>query len=250
MSRILVVEDSPTQAAALTLLLQDADFDVIEAGSAEQALQILESGDVDLLLTDFTLPGLSGIELCRRFRRHPRTQDVPVVVFTGSGDVANVLRCLEAGATAYTAKGRPPEQLLATVRQAMQSPVASETPLCETVQFRGETFELNVAPSRLLGVMLSAFEDLSVFNERHEQLNRRLEGELKQRAAAERALRDSEAIYHSLVENVPVSLFRKDLDGRFTFGNVLFCRELGVSPDDLIGKTDHNFFPAELADKE
>lgn len=249
MSRIVVVKESPIQAAALALLLQDSDFDVIEAGSAEQALQLLESSDVDLLLTGLTLPGMTGIELCRRFRSHPRTQHVPVVVFTGSGDVTNVLRCLEAGATAYTSKELSSEQLLTTVRQALQSPVAGETPICKTVQFRGETFELNVAPSQLLGVMLSAFEDLAVFNERHDQLNRRLEAELKQRATTERELRDSKAIYHSLVQNVPVSLFRKDLDGRFTFGNAPFCSELGVSPDDLIGKTDHDFFPSELADK-
>lgn len=249
MSRILLVEDSPTQAAAVSVLLQDAGLEVIEATSAEAALQMLREQDVDLLLTDLTLPGLSGIELCREVKSDPRTAAVAIVVLTGSDDVANVLRSLAAGACAYASKDREPELLLATVQEQLAASSSVEQPIQQSVRFRDESFELSVTPSRLLGVMLSAFEDLSVLNERHEKLNRQLEEELRQRAVVEKALRDSEAVYHSLVENVPVSLFRKDIEGRFTFGNLPFCRELGVTPESLIGKTDGDFFPAELAEK-
>ena len=249
MSRILLVEDSPTQAAAISVLLEEAGLDVFEATTAEAALQILAEQPVDLMLTDLTLPGLSGIELCQRVKAAPATQDIPVVVMTGSVDVSNVLRSLAAGACAYASKEREPELLLATVQEQLTGNGSIEQPVQQTVQFRDESFELSVTPSRLLGVMLSAFEDLSVLNERHETLNVQLEEELRQRAVAEKALRDSEAIYHSLVENVPVSLFRKDAEGRFTFGNLPFCRELGVTPEELVGKTDHDFFPAELAEK-
>ena len=69
------------------------------------------------------------------------------------------------------------------------------------------------------------------------------------RRQIEQALRDSEALYHSLVETVPLNLFRKDLQGRFTFGNRLFCATLGCSLEDLQGKTDYDFYPLELADK-
>ena len=101
MSRILLVEDSATQAAAYGVLLGDAGYEVLEARTAEQALQLLSENTVDLLLTDLTLPELSGIELCRRVRSDPRTAALPVVVLTGSGDVTNVLRSLAAGASAY-----------------------------------------------------------------------------------------------------------------------------------------------------
>ncbi|MDP2898425.1 MAG: PAS domain-containing protein [bacterium] len=66
---------------------------------------------------------------------------------------------------------------------------------------------------------------------------------------AERALRDSEALYHSLVESLPLNVFRKDLEGKFTFGNRLFCETLGRSLDEIIGGTDFDFFPGELAEK-
>jgi two-component system, sensor histidine kinase and response regulator len=64
---------------------------------------------------------------------------------------------------------------------------------------------------------------------------------------AEQALRDSEALYHSLVETLPLNVFRKDLQGRFTFANQLFCRTVGRPLEELLGKTDYDFFPANLA---
>jgi PAS domain S-box-containing protein len=61
------------------------------------------------------------------------------------------------------------------------------------------------------------------------------------------ALKESEAFYHSLVENLPQNIFRKNRQGHFTFGNRLFCATLGKTLDEILGKTDLDFFPAELA---
>jgi len=66
---------------------------------------------------------------------------------------------------------------------------------------------------------------------------------------AERALRDSEALYQSLVESLPQNIFRKDREGKFTFGNRNFCGSLGKTLDEIVGKTDFDFYPAELAEK-
>jgi len=69
------------------------------------------------------------------------------------------------------------------------------------------------------------------------------------RLQAERKLQNSQVLYHSLVETLPQNIFRKDLQGRFTFGNQQFCRSLGRSLEEIVGKTDYDFFPAELASK-
>ncbi len=66
---------------------------------------------------------------------------------------------------------------------------------------------------------------------------------------AEDALRESEALYHSLIENLPVHVLRKDLAGRFTFANRLFCELSGHELDEIIGHTDHDLYPADLAEK-
>jgi len=66
---------------------------------------------------------------------------------------------------------------------------------------------------------------------------------------AERDLRQTEMFYHSLVETIPQMILCKDLEGRFTFANQKFCAELGRSLDEILGKTDLDFFPRELAEK-
>jgi len=73
--------------------------------------------------------------------------------------------------------------------------------------------------------------------------------DITERKEAEEALMKSEALYHSLVETLPVHIFRKDKQGRFTFGNNLFCRAMGKTPPEILGKTDADFFPTELAEK-
>ncbi|MDG3002769.1 sensor histidine kinase [Paludisphaera mucosa] len=73
--------------------------------------------------------------------------------------------------------------------------------------------------------------------------------EAERRTQAERATRETEAVYHSLVETLPQSFLRKDLDGRFTFANQRFCNELGYTREEILGKTDYDFFPKALAEK-
>ncbi len=70
-----------------------------------------------------------------------------------------------------------------------------------------------------------------------------------ERRKAEEALRESEALHHSLVESLPCSVFRKDLEGRFTFANQRFCEYLGRPLEQLLGKTDYDINPRELAEK-
>ena len=66
---------------------------------------------------------------------------------------------------------------------------------------------------------------------------------------AEDALRESEALYHSLIESLPVHVIRKDLEGRFTFVNRMFCELAGHSFDEIVGKTDYDLYPPDLAEK-
>jgi PAS domain S-box-containing protein len=74
-------------------------------------------------------------------------------------------------------------------------------------------------------------------------------GQFIERMRAEEALKDSEALYHSLVQSLPLNVVRKDKDGRFTFANQLFCDEVGKPLFEILGKTDFDLFPPELAQK-
>src|SRR5437773_1478343 len=66
---------------------------------------------------------------------------------------------------------------------------------------------------------------------------------------AEEALRTSMALYHSLVQNLPQNIFRKDLEGRFTFANTQFCGTIGKRLEEVLARTDYDLFPAALARK-
>ncbi len=102
----------------------------------------------------------------------------------------------------------------------------------------------------LMGVVaVAATLSSRALRKRHRALSTDLEALSDQRDEAQRALRESEVIYHSLVETLPQSILRKDLEGRFTFVNTRFCAELGRRFEEIIGKTDHDFYPRELADK-
>jgi two-component system NtrC family sensor kinase len=71
----------------------------------------------------------------------------------------------------------------------------------------------------------------------------------EQRVRMEETLREAEAVYHSLVETIPQNIFRKDLDGRFNFANSNFCNTLGKPLQEIVGKTDFDFFSRELAER-
>ena len=249
MSRVLLVSESPTESAAFTVLLEDAGFEVVSVWSAENGHAELANSTFELVLTDLTLPGPDGIEFCRRIKLGPQAIDVPVVVLTRSGDVASVLRSLEAGANGFVAKSADERRIVDAIQQALARRTSTEQQVQQQIRFRGDTFNLRVNQDRMLEIMLAAFEDLSELVEKNSELNEQLEIELRNRQEAERTLLDSEAIYHSLVDNVPVSMIRKDLEGRFVFANEPSCNELGCPLEKIRGRTDYDFFPRDLAEK-
>ena len=92
-------------------------------------------------------------------------------------------------------------------------------------------------------------EQVRQLNEQVHELESRLARSRARRQEAEESLLETEAIYHSLVENLPISLFRKDVEGRFIYANEPFCEKLGYQLDEIVGRTDYDFFPPELAEK-
>ena len=101
-THILVVDDDPIICRQLARLYSQRDYRVTIATLAEQALELLEDQDIDLVVTDLRLPGMSGVELTRRVLE--RWNDIPIIVMTGFGEIREAVNLLKAGVSDYIVK--------------------------------------------------------------------------------------------------------------------------------------------------
>jgi two-component system, NtrC family, response regulator HydG len=101
-THILVVDDDPIICRQLARLYSQRDYRVTIATLAEQALELLEDQDIDLVVTDLRLPGMSGVDLTRRVLE--RWNDIPIIVMTGFGEIREAVNLLKAGVSDYIVK--------------------------------------------------------------------------------------------------------------------------------------------------
>jgi len=117
---ILIVEDETALVELLTYNLEKAGFQVTVARDGEEAMLAVAEAKPDLILLDWMLPYISGIEICRRLRRNPDTSDLPVILLTARGEEGDRIRGLESGADDYVVKPFSPSELIARVRAVMR----------------------------------------------------------------------------------------------------------------------------------
>jgi two-component system NtrC family sensor kinase len=114
--RILAVDDSATYREIVATALRSDGYEVIAARSGEEALELLSVQVVDCILLDVLMPGLGGMETCRRLKGSPAVRDIPVVLLTAVEDRASILDGLAVGADDYIQKSAELEVLKARVR--------------------------------------------------------------------------------------------------------------------------------------
>jgi CheY-like chemotaxis protein len=101
---VLLVEDSDAIRDAFTILLEDAGYTVLGAGTGEEALRLAAERLPDLMLLDMGLPDMTGLDVVRQVKADPRTAGIAVVAVTGRDEASDRRACLEAGCTAYIVK--------------------------------------------------------------------------------------------------------------------------------------------------
>jgi DNA-binding response OmpR family regulator len=116
---ILLVEDDTLLRDAFQLLLEDAGYRVLEAGSAAQALAHATAGVPSLILLDLGLPDRPGLDVARELRTRDETREVPIIALTGRVGADEQRECLEAGCTMYIAKPIGPRELLKQLRELL-----------------------------------------------------------------------------------------------------------------------------------
>ena len=111
--RLLLVEDDRPLAELVRFHFDRAGYDVTRTGDGEEALILAEEVRPDLVILDWMIEGISGIEVCRRLRRRPATANLPIIMLTARGEENDRVRGLETGADDYLTKPFSPKELVA-----------------------------------------------------------------------------------------------------------------------------------------
>ncbi len=161
-ANILLVEDEPGIQELLKFNLSQAGHQVTAVGDAEQALTYLRNTLPDVILLDWMLPGLSGIDLCKRLRGDERYQPVPIIMLTARGEERDKVLGLDTGADDYMTKPFSPRELVSRIKAVLRrrAPQMTDEPVdvnglrldpgTHRVQGHGQPLELGPTEFRLL----------------------------------------------------------------------------------------------------
>ena len=119
-TRLLLVEDDRPLADLVTFHFERAGYSVTRTGDGEEALILADEVKPDIILLDWMIEGISGIEVCRRLRRRPQSANVPILMLTARGEEADRIRGFETGADDYVTKPFSPKELVARVAAVMR----------------------------------------------------------------------------------------------------------------------------------
>ena len=128
--QLLLVEDDRPLADLISFHFERAGYNITRTGDGEEALILADEVKPDLVLLDWMIEGVSGIEVCRRLRRRPATANLPIVMLTARGEEADRIRGLETGADDYVTKPFSPKELVAragAVLRRVRPALAAET---------------------------------------------------------------------------------------------------------------------------
>jgi two-component system, OmpR family, phosphate regulon response regulator PhoB len=128
---VLIVEDEPAIREMVSFALARAGFEVDEAVDGKEAQERLAGRLPDMILLDWMLPGISGLELARRFKRDEYTRDVPIIMLTARGEEDDRVSGLESGVDDYVTKPFSPRELVARIKAVMRraSPDEADKPI-------------------------------------------------------------------------------------------------------------------------
>ena len=124
---VLVVDDDPTLRAIVCTMLHASDIRTLQVESAEEALDWLSKNKADLLLLDWGLPGMNGIELCQRLRKDKSQEGLPILFLTGHSSSSDLVEAFDAGADDFVSKPFRAPELRARVLGLLRRVVGERT---------------------------------------------------------------------------------------------------------------------------
>jgi two-component system phosphate regulon response regulator PhoB len=165
---VLVVEDEPAQREVLKYNLESEGYKVSFAINGEEALLMITEDLPDVIVLDWMLPNVSGIEVCRQVKSRPETREIPVIMLSARSEEGDKVRGLETGADDYVTKPYSVSELLARVRSQLRRSrptMAGQILVFEDIQLDSETHRVT-RNGELLKLGPTEFRLLSTFIEK------------------------------------------------------------------------------------
>lgn len=134
---VLVIDDEDDIRELIVYNLTKEGYRVEGAVSGEAGLEVLKGEPPDLIILDLMLPGLDGLEVCRRVKADSRLQQIPIIMVTARGEEPDIVRGLELGADDYVAKPFSPKVLVARVKSVLRRGRQSPIDLDQVLEFEG-----------------------------------------------------------------------------------------------------------------
>ena len=118
--KVLLIEDEAAIREMLRFALNQEDYDVFQSENTQQAMDLLTSENIDLILLDWMLPGISGVELCSRLKKDSKYKKIPVIMLTARAEEDDKIQGLNAGADDYLTKPFSPRELMARINAVLR----------------------------------------------------------------------------------------------------------------------------------
>jgi len=209
--RVLLVDDDRAVLLLLKAWLEHAGHSVVTASDGVEALSLLEKSVPQLIITDWIMPGMDGIEFCKTIRQNPLWRNIYVFILTAQESTDKLVEAFEAGANDY-----------------MTKPVNR----------------------RVLGARLRAVQHVVHLQEDMEFDRQQLHKFADELAAFNHRLRKSDVSMRAILDNSPYMVWLKDAEGRYIKVNRTYVDYVRQKDDQqVIGKTDFDLWPKELAEK-
>lgn len=164
MNKILIAEDSPTQALQLQMILEENNFEVIHGVNGKEALALIDENNLpDLIITDIIMPKMDGYEFCSKIKGNKKTENIPVILLTQLSDYNDVIKGIQAGADNFISKPYSEKFLLERISDILINRKLRERlpnlELSMEIVFAGQKHTLNSNRMQILDLLLSTYHN-------------------------------------------------------------------------------------------
>jgi len=211
---LLVVEDDAVQSYALSHVLKKQGYNVLAAFDGKQALDMIETLEVCLIISDIDMPTMDGYEMCRQIKKNPQHSHLPVILLTSLTKPQDLIRGLSAKADFFLTKPVVEEYLFRQISLLLSKPpsldICEENPL--DVEIEGIIYQVTASRGQILKLLLATYEN--ALNQNRALLETQFELQVKSQR-----LQISETNFYELMENSQDGIMVVDNQGFVRFAN-------------------------------